>query len=193
MSSLQRGRARVGAELDRYAPIDHSSCRFNGAAPAQARMICTVPQACARPMNRFNGAAPAARNCSERAFNDDINRVSLQRGRARAGAEFTPLTSAGSYVNPSFNGAAPAWARNSKNQRTDKPASDIRFNGAAPARARNGERGRFLIVPGFNGAAPPGRGMLPIPALATFASTRASTGPRPRRARNCPSARLIRD
>jgi len=60
---------------------------FNGAAPARARNACRV-QGCDKGPFSFNGAAPA------RARNGDalelacLWNASLQRGRARAGAEW---------------------------------------------------------------------------------------------------------
>ena len=109
----------------------------------------------------FNGAAPA------RARNGSMPRLAsprpirLQRGRARAGAEWSASGSAPARPSARFNGAAPARARNAPFQlRNLQPL--FRFNGAAPARARNewaiDVPSNFMAL-ASTGPRPRGRGM----------------------------------
>ncbi len=157
---LQRGRARVGAE---FASVFHGNVigarGFNGAAPAWARNSSRADSS-KLVESGFNGAAPAwARNsCGWTNSNAPIKEAStgprprgrgirqhhqlpmhpacrLQRGRARVGAEFGVFAHARGRER-GFNGAAPAWARNSPS-RSPPSISSNSFNGAAPAWARN--------------------------------------------------------
>ena len=105
----------------------------------------------------------------------------LQRGRARAGAEWYETDEFIALSRISFNGAAPARARNGYViLRHMRRATG--FNGAAPARARNAQIGVVaeLARASFNGAAP-ARARNAVQVRAWRIGHRvASTGPRPR-------------
>ena len=208
---LQRGRARAGAEWIACSRSAHRSLdvastgprprgrgmladaredlrasrRFNGAAPARARngfALCMSCRTCC-----FNGAAPARARNGQQSISA-LTAPSLQRGRARAGAECWPHDREDSAQARRFNGAAPARARNvsavhdalepvnvaSTGPRPRGrgmchccPVSQLRqrlsFNGAAPARARNATDagcGHSSQFDASTGPRPRGRGMM---------------------------------
>ncbi len=139
-SLLQRGRARAGAE---WAPEAVSVGRSE--PPAS-----TGPRPRGRGMDRRNGhparptmiasTGPRPRGrgmaCDRRYW---ISREDwLQRGRARAGAEwFDPDASSRSTVLEASTGPRPRGRGMEFRQRQQTPSA-ASFNGAAPARARNG-------------------------------------------------------
>ena len=122
---LQRGRARAGADGNAEQVARTASSRFNGAAPARARMGLTS-------------------NLTECA-------TWLQRGRARAGADGdrTERTATASHASTGPRPRGRGWATR------DLGSSRASFNGAAPARARmERQMSRIGLGTGFNGAAP---------------------------------------
>ncbi len=183
--------------------LEKSRLRFNGAAPARAagilrRDIRGVNFASAIS-SRFNGAAPAPDASQAKVverFRHGHDIVSLQRGRARAGAEFGPASEGIKYFStfrrmlqrgraragrgiPSARriplrpstGPRPRGARNLRLDRRTRDVPYQGFNGAAPARARN--------LLGFWTSTD----TRPIPT--------ASTGPRPRGRGMCRSCGLV--
>ena len=152
----------------------------------------------------FNGAAPARARNGLPFGAGPVPAGLLQRGRARAGAEWElpgvqdwleRVASTGprprgrgmnatrktlSLAGSGFNGAAPARARNVRRVSNVRPLSRS-FNGAAPARARNADKRRRSPRPArcFNGAAP-ARARNEGHGLAGVEVGHASTGPRPR-------------
>ena len=107
----------------------------------------------------FNGAAPArARNVGNLASMPGVA-FALQRGRARAGAEWRSMERAMAERDGCFNGAAPARARNV--WRAGGKIVRSGFNGAAPARARNARTvaGHAATATASTGPRPRGRGM----------------------------------
>ena len=158
---LQRGRARAGAECVMGMATEQANyTSFNGAAPARARNVDELA-VLRQPPRRFNGAAPArARNAEilrrdsgawslastgprprgrgmvMPADHSQTRAMSLQRGRARAGAEWSRPILANDAVKLLQRGRARAGAECSQIQ--DRRKRHLaRFNGAAPARARN--------------------------------------------------------
>ena len=136
-ASLQRGRARAGAECagklggGLYRDVTSTGPRPRGRGmrspetPIQRAIgTSTGPRPRGRGMGQFatgtftafanfNGAAPArARNAKM-------------------------LTTGWLLLLPHFNGAAPARARNAARSRSGLTRTPCDFNGAAPARARN--------------------------------------------------------
>ena len=109
----------------------------------------------------------------------------LQRGRARAGAECAPV--AAGLATGGFNGAAPARARNGDEQYKQKLRRC--FNGAAPARARNECYGNPIhVLKASTGPRPRGRGMVRRGRL-TSSRRRGFNGAAPARARNATASR----
>ena len=156
-------RARNGSSWPSARP---SQC-FNGAAPARAR---NAPPSSAKQLEppRFNGAAPArARNGEEwsRCQNEipastgprprgrgmvmDPEYVLappwLQRGRARAGAEWSPIGPSTARARSRFNGAAPARARNDYETRDRQTPITALQRGRARAGAEWSGRIAFCI------------------------------------------------
>ena len=169
-----RGMAPGRAQLRR-----HWRDGFNGAAPARARnvhgsanwqhradMASTGPRPRGRGMTIagmrrplrircFNGAAPArARNDRCHGYRGHIS-PTLQRGRARAGAECRSTPCSMQLIAALQRGRARAGAEWPMVE--GRRRHILSFNGAAPARARNGH-----------------------PAISSSSMAGASTGPRPR-------------
>jgi len=182
LTRLQRGRARAGADGP-ASPTPRSSLppRFNGAAPARARMgngfiscgAC-VHLASTGPRPRGRGWEPVCRQRHRRV-------VVLQRGRARAGADGGATATITSAALPGFNGAAPARARMGRWMGAGWWGWRC-FNGAAPARARmaalrDGQNPASLHA--STGPRPRGRGW-DKRRPSRGRCQRASTGPRPR-------------
>ncbi len=108
---LQRGRARVGAELYTYYGCCVVICYcFNGAAPAWARNF-HHPMARLIQYSRFNGAAPAWARNSQGGSPIYTLTVASTGPRPRGRGILLQKYASAAY-NDGFNGAAPAWARN---------------------------------------------------------------------------------
>ena len=109
---LQRGRARAGAECLPARPPWPQRPRFNGAAPARARN--GEPRLLLPHLGWHASTGPRPRGRGMLLFTLlDVNSTRLlQRGRARAGAEWFSLGPHRWSSGRSFNGAAPARARN---------------------------------------------------------------------------------
>ena len=158
--SLQRGRARAGAELDLEFEWQNLVVSFNGAAPARARnfgsgtngglFIYTLQRGraragaelkrarppCANARRLQRGRARAGAEFKPRIVVWDCQYDSLQRGRARAGAELPVEETTTKEPDMLQRGRARAGAE--LRWPTNKPpARRNGFNGAAPARARN--------------------------------------------------------
>ncbi len=163
---LQRGRARAGAEWrSAPSPISHWH-GFNGAAPARARNVrCQYFNGRPRGHGQYASTGPRP------------------RGRGMRSVAALP------NHRRSFNGAAPARARNAAQHPPAAPVPVmLRFNGAAPARARNGRRTQLTPAAGAmtrmrsasTGPRPRGRGMRLTRGYWRAGRVQASTGPRPR-------------
>ena len=183
---LQRGRARAGAECISFSLISSSSFfSFNGAAPARARNDAQAGKRGRRVFDASTGPRPRGRGMPARSARRACQSASLQRGRARAGAE-CGCCGAGEVMHAVKlqRGRARAGAecksscetcasllRASTGPRprgrgmcqglTPFPDKPMRFNGAAPARARNGSARRPSSSrhPASTGPRPRGRGM----------------------------------
>ena len=131
--TLQRGRARAGAEILNALPGAEVMICFNGAAPARARKSGLWLRSIARASTLQRGRARAGAEIRW-SFPMCLLIQLLQRGRARAGAEMSPNEECQPRQS-GFNGAAPARARKS-NLGSSIARLFPRFNGAAPARAR---------------------------------------------------------
>ena len=114
-----RARNADGSRLPSVGLLEPS---FNGAAPARARNDRMAGEPVPAATGASTGPRPRGRGMVARAVMPTTARRMLQRGRARAGAEWTDLDL--------------------------QPQSASRFNGAAPARARNARTGSTeLMVP----------------------------------------------
>ena len=134
-TSLQRGRARAGAEWVVQSGVTKQNCHFNGAAPARARngqlwndprrrdYTSTGPRPRGRGMDSYEhalasssltstGPRPRGRGMNAKIAHSQLVPIILQRGRARAGAECQPRRPPPPLRRRDFNGAAPARARN---------------------------------------------------------------------------------
>ena len=129
---LQRGRARAGAE-----------CRFRQNFAHTSAAASTGPR-------------PRGRGMSGK-WLVQFDRPRASTGPRPRGRGMTHDESSSDLRESSFNGAAPARARNGSSRKRESPFRWC-FNGAAPARARNEETALWKQL----------------------RSTRASTGPRPR-------------
>ena len=86
--------------------------RFNGAAPARARNVEDFTPRTPCENCASTGPRPRGRGMNSNCIGCATVRNVLQRGRARAGAECSPTRTLVVGVSLSFNGAAPARARN---------------------------------------------------------------------------------
>ena len=111
--------------------------------------------------------------------------VLLQRGRARAGAEWIRVPRIRKRTPSRFNGAAPARARNATENCVAMARNACRFNGAAPARARNGRAAQRIGSSPYasTGPRPRGRGMR-VPSVQPQGRVSGFNGAAPARARN---------
>ena len=155
---------------------------FNGAAPARARNErrdtgpSTVTLASTGPRPRGRGMCSAPRSTT------GVSAEQLQRGRARAGAEWLVMCQTAGALTASFNGAAPARARNvsSRDNAVRTPATRLqRGRARAGAECTSFDAPAKRAAVASTGPRPRGRGMV---ALAKIHGVpfRASTGPRPR-------------
>ena len=155
LGSASTGPRPRGRGMQRRARMLHAAGGFNGAAPARARNVFGRSAARIHKLLCFNGAAPArARN----AANGKRNLVMqmLQRGRARAGAEWCQCRRIRISM-PASTGPRPRGRgiMHSGSDRCDASAALQRGRARAGAecsdgRTSHGER----RLTGFNGAAP---------------------------------------
>ncbi len=111
---------------------------FNGAAPARGAEGPFIPSSHA-PANGASTAAPAGRGSVRRIVNRSAT-PTLQRGRARAGAEGSHNRAfEGKEVCVRVNGP-PARARRENSRRPRRGSPNWLQRGSAPARAREGAR-----------------------------------------------------
>ena len=166
--SLQRGRARAGAEIKPiHAGGTGQVAGFNGAAPARARkcgrLALGVPWCIWLQRGRARAGAEILRGEAVNIFFS-----MLQRGRARAGAEIGVMYCLHFGQHFGFNGAAPARARKSSRfALRDDVSYPLLQRGRARAGAEIGIAGMCSTVAALasTGPRPRGRGNGILPRL----------------------------
>ena len=170
-------RARNAAQ-----PTPPSTVRlsFNGAAPARARNG-GLARFGRRLRQASTGPRPRGRGMMVGAIKDFVCNLWLQRGRARAGAEWPTAVEMPPGERSASTGPRPR-GRGMDCHRESRLQPMLCFNGAAPARARNGSHCRPKTNPGrgFNGAAPARARNGGAAGVCRAGVGGASTGPRPR-------------
>ena len=190
--SLQRGRARAGAEwlpAVRASPA-RGSMASTGPRPRGRGMCRLHDRQCSSSQRASTGPRPRGRGMRVATSGVELDDCELQRGRARAGAECAAVTRL-RRDDGGFNGAAPARARNVASLRR---AMSRRANLLQRGRARAGAECEYAVPPmqapvlrASTGPRPRGRGMDrsqqltgPIGSAESRLPDVASTGPRPR-------------
>jgi len=132
-------------------------CSFNGAAPARARNS-PVPSRCRHRPECFNGAAPRGRGIPARRLERGLATAST--GPRRAGAELCQLIHGLLSMTTASTGPRPR-GRGIVNGHGVAASDKISFNGAAPARARNYQHAGHLhkLRWASTGPRPRGRGI----------------------------------